>query len=87
VRIPSGQRVRLSLNPSVGDPDLFVFGRRASSVREGRPLRSSIRHGEATERISVRNRGRGTRAIYVAVGFDADKKLRLYNTSYVLRAR
>jgi Subtilase family len=87
VKIPSGRRVRLSLRPSVGDPDLYVFGRRARSVRTSRPLRTSIRRGRAIERASVRNRGRRTRTIHVAVGFDADKKLELFNTSYVLRVR
>jgi hypothetical protein len=87
VKIRPGRRVRLSLKPSVGDPDLFVFGRRARSVRTSRPLRSSIGSGKATERITVRNRRRGTRTIHVAVGFEKNKKLRIFNASYVLRAR
>jgi hypothetical protein len=87
VKIPSGRRLRLSLKPSVGDPDLFVLGRRARSVRAGRPLRSSVRRGTATERITLRNRARGTRRLYVAVGFHAGKKLKLLNAGYVLRAR
>jgi hypothetical protein len=87
MKIKPGRRVRLSLKPSVGDPDLFVFGRRARSVRTTRPLRSSIRRGEATERVTVRNRRRGTRTIHVAVGFEKAKKLRIFNASYVLRAR
>ena len=71
VKIPAGRRVRLSLVPIVGDPDLFVFGSKARSVRKSGSLRSSSRRGDATERISVRNRGRRTRTFYVAVGFDA----------------
>ena len=79
--------MRLSLVPSVGDPDLFVFGpRRAACARAG-SLRSSSQRGGATERISVRNRGRRTRTFYVAVGFNARKDVELFNASYVLRAR
>jgi subtilisin family serine protease len=87
VKIPAGRRVRLSLSPAVGDPDLFVFGASARSVRKSRSLRSSSKQGDATERLTVRNRGRRTRTVYVAVGFDARKKVKLYNASYRLRAR
>ena len=87
VKVPAGRRVRLSLRPSVGDPDLYVFGAKARSVRRNRSLRSSSRRGKRTERIRVRNRGRGTRTIYVAVGFDSDKRVRLFNAGYKLRAR
>jgi len=87
VRVPAGRRLRLSLAPSAGDPDLFVFRSRARSVRGSRSLRRSIESGDATDRVSVRNRGRRTRTLYVAVGFHADKRLKLLNASYVLRAR
>ena len=86
-KIPAGGRVRLSLVAVVGDPDLFVFGSKARSVHKNGSLRSSSRNGDATERISVRNRGSRTRTIYVAVGFNRRKKVELFNTSYLLRAR
>jgi hypothetical protein len=35
----------------------------------------------------VANRERRTRTIYVAVGFDERKDLRLFNAGYVLRLR
>jgi hypothetical protein len=56
-------------------------------VRDGRSLRSSSRRGRATDRVRIRNRGRKTRTYYVAAGFDADKRVRLYNVSYRLSAR
>jgi hypothetical protein len=87
VRIPAGRRVRLSLVPAVGDPDMFVFGAGARSVRSSSTLQSSSRRGDRTERLTIRNRGRGRRTIYVAIGFNARKEIGLYNTSYVLRAR
>jgi hypothetical protein len=87
VKIPARRRVRLALNPSVGDPDLFVFGSGARSVRKSRSLRSSSRKGGATERLSVRNRGRRTRTVYVAVGFNSRKQVKLFNASYRLSAR
>jgi subtilisin family serine protease len=87
VKIRPGRRVRLALVPSVGDPDLFVFGSKTRSVRTSPSRRSSSKRGDATERISVRNRGERTRTIYVAVGFNARKRVELFNTSYVLRAR
>ena len=87
VKVPAGTRVRLALTPSVGDPDLFVFDSSARSVRKARPLRISSASGEATDRLSVANRGDRTRTLYVAVGFRAGKRVRLFNTSYVLRAR
>jgi hypothetical protein len=79
--------VRLSLQPAVGDPDLFVFGARARSVRRSSSLRSSSKTGDATERLTIRNRRGRTRTIYVAVGFNRRKEIKLFNTSYLLRAR
>jgi subtilisin family serine protease len=87
VKLRPGRRVRLALIPIAGDPDLFVFGPGARSVRDSRSLRSSSRRGRAIDRVRIRNRGRRTRTYYVAAGFDADKRVRLYNTSYRLRAR
>ena len=87
VKLRAGRRVRLRLVPDVGDPDLFVFGPRARSVRKSSSLRSSSRGGDRTERLTIRNRGRRTRTYYVAIGFNSRKDLELYNTSYRLRAR
>ena len=87
VKVAAGSRVRLALFPTAGDPDLFVFDSAARSVDESRSLRSSSRRGSATERINVRNRRGRTRTYYVAVGFDSDKQVELFNAGYRLRAR
>jgi Subtilase family len=87
LKIPARDRVRLSLKPAVGDPDLFVYGARTRSVRRSRSLRSSSNTGDATERLTIRNRRDRTRTIYVAVGFNKRKDIKLFNTSYLLRAR
>jgi hypothetical protein len=87
LRLRPGRRVRLKLNPAIGDPDLFVFGPRTGSVRSSRSLASSTRNGGANERLTVRNRGRRTRTFYAAVGFDSTKDVELFNTAYELRAR
>jgi subtilisin family serine protease len=87
LRLRPGRRVRLLLNPSVGDPDLFVYGPGTRSVRSSGALASSTRNGGANERLTIRNRGRRTRTFYAAVGFDAEKDVELFNTSYELRAR
>ena len=87
VKIPARRRVRLSLVPVIGDPDLFLFGSDARAVRGARSLRSSSKSGRAIDRVSIRNPGRRTRTVYAAVGFDSDKRVELFNASYVLRAR
>jgi hypothetical protein len=87
VKVRAHRRVRLSLRPKVGDPDLFVFGSKTRSVRRSRSLRSSSRRGKRTERLSLRNKRGRTRTFYVAVGFNARKTVKLFNASYVLRAR
>ncbi len=87
VKLRPRERVRLKLAPTAGDPDLFVFGPDARSVRSSRSLRSSSRGGGAVERLSIRNRARRTRTFYVAAGFDSDKDVELYNVGYRLWVR
>ena len=86
VKVRSGQRLRLRLVPTVGDPDLFVFDSKARSVRRSRSVARSTRRGKRTDRVSVRNHGRKTTTFYVAVGFRKGKSLDLLNASYTLRA-
>jgi hypothetical protein len=87
VRVPAGRRLRLALFPSSGDPDLFVFGPAARSVRTTRRLAGSARSGSLTDRVTVRNRGRRTATYYAAVGFSTRKSRTLLNSTYRLRAR
>src|SRR5215218_3744455 len=85
IKVRARHRVRVSLSPSVGDPDLFVFGGKTRSVFRSRPVARSTRSGKRTDSVRVRNRGRKTTTFYVAVGFSERKQLRLLNASYTLR--
>jgi hypothetical protein len=85
VKVRAGHRLRLSLQPSVGDPDLFVFDGKARSVGS-RSVARSTRSGKLSDTVTVRNRGRKTTTFYAAVGFNKRKRLKLLNASYTLRA-
>jgi hypothetical protein len=87
IKVRAGRRVKLSLRPSVGDPDLFVFGGKTRAVRRSRPVDVSSRNGKRTDRVVVRNRGRKTTTFYAAVGFRTGKRLKLLNAGYTLRVR
>jgi hypothetical protein len=87
VKVRPGRKVTLSLKPSVGDPDLFVFNSKTRAVRSTRPVDVSARSGKRTDRVTVRNRGRKTTTFFAAVGFRTGKNLRLLNASYTLTAR
>ncbi len=87
VKVRAGRKLSLTLEPSVGDPDLFVFAGNARSVRNNRSVARSTRSGRRRDRVTVRNRGRRTTTFYVAVGFNNSKRLSLLNASYTLRAR
>jgi hypothetical protein len=87
VKVRAGRKLRLRLEPSVGDPDLFVFGAKARSVHTVRSVGRSTRSGKRTDRVTVRNRGRKTTTFYAVVGFRHGKRLSLLNASYTLRAR
>jgi Subtilase family len=86
VKVRAGRKLRLRLQPSTGDPDLFVFGAKARSVRNSRSIVRSTRSGRRTDTVTVRNRGRRTTTFYAAVGFNTRKRLSLLNASYTLRA-
>jgi hypothetical protein len=86
VKVRAGRKLRLRLQPSVGDPDLFVFGAKARSVRKTNSISRSTRSGQRTDTVTVRNRGRKTTTFYAAVGFNTRKRLSLLNASYTLRA-
>ena len=85
VKLRAGHRLRTTLTPSLGDPDLFVFDSHARSVfaERGSVARSTQRHGK--DRVTVRNRGGRTTTFYVAVGFDKRKKLKRLDARYTLR--
>jgi len=87
IRVPGRKRVRLSLRSRLGDADLFVYAPRGRALETSRALTGSSRRGQATDRASVRNRGRRRRTLYVAVGFSEANPLRVVDANYVLRAR
>ncbi len=74
--------VRVVLRPRGGDPDLLVLPGSAQSIPVGRQLNrallaSSRRAGRRTETVTLRNRGRRSRNVYVfarvhATGNDLD---------------
>jgi hypothetical protein len=85
VKVRAGHRLRATLTPASGDPDLFVYGSRARSVFKAAPIaRSSRRRG--ADRVTVRNRGARTTTFYVAVAFTRRKDLKQLDASYTLRA-
>ena len=67
LRLPARSRVRVTANPSFGDPVLAGFGPGARSLR-GRSLATSRRKAGRTERITLRNRAGRTRTSFVAIG-------------------
>jgi hypothetical protein len=86
VKVRAGRKLRLRLQPSSGDPDLFVFDAKTGSVNNRRSIARSTRSGRRTDSVTVRNRGRKTTTFYAAVGFNTRKRLSLLNASYTLRA-
>ena len=84
IKVRAGRRARITLQPAVGDADVFVYGSKARSVG-ARPIDRSTRRGSRTDRLTVRNRGSRTTTYYVAVGFHRGKRLKLLNARYTLR--
>ena len=82
VRLPARSTVRVALRPRGGDPDLFVLPGSAQSIPVGRQLdrallASSRREGRRTETVTLRNRSRRSRNVFVfarvhATGNDLD---------------
>jgi hypothetical protein len=87
IKVRPGRKARLSLAPSVGDTDLWVFNSKTRGVRGSRPVDVSSRGGKRTDRVTVRNRGRKTTTFYAAVGFREGKRLKLLNAAYTLAVR
>ena len=86
VKLRAGHRLRATLTPSLGDPDLFVFDSHARSVFAGARIGRAVdRTGTGRTVSTVRNRGGRTTTFYVAVGFDKRKKLKRLDARYTLR--
>ncbi|HVL96992.1 MAG TPA: S8 family serine peptidase [Solirubrobacteraceae bacterium] len=85
LRVPGGRRVRITVAPRYGDPDLEAYAGSARHVgsARGRVARSR-RSGRRTETLRLVNRSRRTRTLYVRVymagrgnGLDAGYTLRV----------
>jgi subtilisin family serine protease len=75
VKIPAHKRIRLTLKPVFGDPDLYVYDRRATRFSQTkRILARSRRRGSKTDSISLRNRSGKTLSVFAAVGIDGKVK-------------
>jgi hypothetical protein len=86
VRFPGRSKLRITVTPTFGDPDLQVFSGTAKDLgEEDQLVASSRRDGTRTDRVLVRNRSRGARTAYVAVYVDTGS--RSLDAGYALRVR
>src|SRR4051812_4929913 len=83
VVVPAGRKVRVSVKPVFGDPDLAVYGRGAKAVSTSRDVKASRHSGHKGDGVTVRNRTRSKRTFYARVFIHA-KAARL-DSGYVLR--
>ncbi len=76
VRIPARTRVRITVAPTFGDPDLYLYDRRATRFSQARYViaRSARRGAGRAEALLVRNRSPRARTAYVAVGIRLDAR-------------
>ena len=87
VKVRARRRVRLSLVPIVGDPDLFVFGSQGAQRAQDALAAQLVRRG-ATERISVRNKRPPDAHVLRRRRLQRTaSSVELFNASYALRAR
>ena len=67
-RVPARSRVRVTANPSSGDPALLILRSGTKSfAQKGRVLGSSSRAGGRTERVALRNTARRARWAFAVV--------------------
>lgn len=83
VRLPKRSRARIRLRPSFGNPDLFVFSSRATSINDTTRIVAASEQGlRKTDSVTIVNKGTAARRFYVAIGLaDAGNAL---NASYRL---
>jgi len=86
VKFPPRSRLRISVNPRFGDPDLRVLTARASDISDSpRIVAFSRRRGDRTDSVVVRNRARRGRTAFVAVYID--RGVRTLDSAYTLKVR
>ena len=68
LRVPGRKRIRIQLAPAYGDPDLYVYNRNATSLRQGkRIVAASRRRGKRRDTVTFRNHSRRTQTFYAVV--------------------
>jgi hypothetical protein len=86
VSVPAGRKVRVSIKPVFGDPDLSVYGRAARGLGDSRDIVSSSRHsGHKGDGVTVRNSGRAARTYYARVFVHSGA--RRLDSAYVMRVQ
>jgi hypothetical protein len=86
VRFPGRSRLRITVRPGFGDPDLRVVRRGARTIADDAfVVAQSRRRGGRTERVVVRNAGRKRRVAFVAVYIP--ETVRQLDASYTLRVK
>ncbi len=69
--LPRRSRVRVSVTPRFGGTDIAAFRSNAPAIDERRGrIGTSRRTGRKTDRLTLRNRGRRKRSVYVSVTVD-----------------
>jgi subtilisin family serine protease len=85
IRLSPRSRVRVSIKPSQGDPDLYVFAGKAQAITSKRVLAKSKKRGLKTDSVSVRNTsGKAMSAYVVAV---IDSSVKTLNATYALTVK
>jgi hypothetical protein len=87
IKVPTGRAVRVRLRPALGNPDLYLFSGKATSLRDDRLLGRSRRGGGRTDAVSIRNRSPRKMLIYAAVGFSSASAPGLDGAGYTLSVK
>jgi Subtilase family len=83
---PPHARVRVSLRPIFGNPDLAAFTRSATSTADDEQLIGRSRHsGKRRDRLTLRNPSKRRRSAYLVVYID--QKTRTLDSRYELRVQ
>jgi subtilase family protein len=83
VKIPAHKRIRLTITPAFGDPDLYLYDRHATRFSQTRQiLARSRRRGSKVDSVSFRNRTGRTLSVFAAIGIDG--KVKQLDAQYTL---
>jgi hypothetical protein len=86
LRVPAGRKVRITVTPRYGNPDLELFDGRAKTITRTRNRVARSRHtGTRPDTVTYRNRTNRTRTMYAVVYIDP--KARTLDAGYRLTVR